>query len=317
MRIYPDKILLNGGPALNNGVYYISGNEETLVNKICDILVFYFKTKKYANIVKTNNQKINQDLNIGLNPSLFSEKTISIHKDPKEIDFEYIEKIDLENDIIIISQSVAKTSPKTKKYFESHKTFGSIACYVLGKDDKKKLIDAYLIKKKIKLNSEAYWFFIESSSDEYQLLENDLEKIDIFGSSGLGINEIKKLTAPDKNIGLDSLFFSLLLPKNKILSITKKTILTSSDAYSFLFRVGFFIDLLSKCSSSKEAEEKLPRYLFKDKSKFGLIFSKTTNKKNINMFLLLKKSEFLIRKNSGMFLIISERFLLNLKQQLL
>ena len=50
MRIYPDKILLNGGPALNNGVYYISGNEETLVNKICSILVFYFKAKKYANM---------------------------------------------------------------------------------------------------------------------------------------------------------------------------------------------------------------------------------------------------------------------------
>ena len=133
----------------------------------------------------------------------------------------------------------------------------------------------------------------------------------------MSIQEIKKLTTFDKNEGLDALFFSALLPKDKLISVAKKTILTPSDAYLFLYRVSFFIDILSQCSGPKDAEDKLPRYLFKEKNKFASISTTITDKKISNIFMLLKKSELLIRKNSSLFLIISERFLLNLKKQLL
>ena len=317
MRTYPDKILINEHPGIESKIYYISGNEETLVNKICEVIILYFKKKDYTNIVKTENKKIDESLNVDLGPSLFAEKTITVHKNPKDIDEEYLENLNLENEIVIISHYGRKASPKIKRYFDSHKSFCSVACYALMKDIKKKLIDAYFLKKSIKLENEAYWFFLENSSNEYQLLENELEKIEIFGGNNLSIQEIKKLTTFDKNEGLDALFFSALLPKDKLISVAKKTILTPSDAYLFLYRVSFFIDILSQCSGPKDAEDKLPRYLFKEKNKFASISTTITDKKISNIFMLLKKSELLIRKNSSLFLIISERFLLNLKKQLL
>ena len=317
MRIYPEKILISNHPGIESKVYYVSGNEETLVNKICEIIILYFKKKNYTNIIKTENKKIDENLNVGLEPSLFAEKTISVHKKPKDIDGGYIENLNLENEVIIISHYSNKTNPKIKKYFDNHKSFCSIACYALMKDVKKKLIDAYFLKQSIKLESEAYWYFLENSSNKYQLLENELEKIEIYGGNNLSAQEIKKLTTFDKNEGLDALFFSILLTKDKLISIAKKTILTPSDAYLFLYRVGFFIDILSQCSGPKDAEDKLPKYLFKEKNKFASISNNITNKNISNIFMLLKKSELLIRKNSGLFLIISERFLLNLKKQLL
>ena len=317
MRIYPEKILISNHPGIESKVYYVSGNEETLVNKICEIIILYFKKKNYTNIIKTENKKIDENLNIGIGPSLFAEKTISVHKKPKDIDGSYIENLNLENEVIIISHYGNKANLKIKKYFDSHKSFCSVACYKLMKDVKKKLIDTYFLKKSIKLESEAYWYFLENSSDEYQLLENELEKIEIYGGNNLSTQEIKKLTTFDKNEGLDALFFSILLTKDKLISVTKKTILTPSDAYLFLYRVGFFIDILSQCSGPKDAEDKLPRYLFKEKNKFASISNNITNKNISNIFMLLKKSELLIRKNSSLFLVISERFLLNLKKQLL
>ena len=53
MRIYPEKILISNQPSIESKVYYVSGNEETLVNKICEIIILYFKKKNYTNIIKT------------------------------------------------------------------------------------------------------------------------------------------------------------------------------------------------------------------------------------------------------------------------
>ena len=314
MKIYPDKIILDNCPPIESKIYYVSGNEETLVSKICETLTLYFKNKNYKNIVKTESKKIDKSLHSDLGPSLFAEKTLTFHRRIKDVDLEYLDGLNLENEIIIISQ-VGKANTKLKRYFDNHKSFCSIACYALMRENKKKLIDGFFSNKNIMLKNEAYWYFLENSSNEYQLLENELEKIEIYNDHNLSIENIKKLTSSDKNEGLDVLFFSLLLPKNKLLAIAKKTIMTPSDAYSFLYRVGFYTDILSQSTSSQIAEENLPRYLFKEKDKFKTMFNNTSDEKISNIFLLLKKSELLIRKNGNLFLLISERFLLNLKKQ--
>ena len=49
------------------------------------------------------------------------------------------------------------------------------------------------MKQKSKITKEAYWFLVENLSNEYQLLENELNKIISYNKKTISIKEIKKL----------------------------------------------------------------------------------------------------------------------------
>ena len=57
-----------------------------------------------------------------------------------------------------------------------------------------------------------------------------------------------------------------------------------------------------------------PKYLFMKKDKFAEIYKKLNFERISKIIVLIKKTEILLRKNAGMHLIITQRFLLNLKK---
>ena len=57
MRLDPSAVLLNNEFLLNKKLYFISGNESTLIEKVCDSIIKKYKKKE--NINKFNLDNIN------------------------------------------------------------------------------------------------------------------------------------------------------------------------------------------------------------------------------------------------------------------
>ena len=66
----------------------------------------------------------------------------------------------------------------------------------------------------------------------------------------------------------------------------------------------------------EKASSSLPKYLFREKDKLNLMIRKLNQPRIIVINNIIKKTEILLRKNNSMYLIIVQRFLLNLRKNL-
>ena len=72
-----------------------------------------------------------------------------------------------------------------------------------------------------KLSKDAYWFFLENSSDEYQILENEILKISNYGNVNISVKDISKLSSNASLSQFEDLFFQCIGGSNQ--SIIKKS----------------------------------------------------------------------------------------------
>ena len=103
-----------------------------------------------------------------------------------------------------------KNNSKIKKYFDFHKKFYSIVCYKLTKAFKKKLVDKLFDQNNCKLSKDAYWFFLENSSNDYQILENEIIKISNYGKVNASVEDISKLSGNADSSQFEDLFFQCI-----------------------------------------------------------------------------------------------------------
>ena len=305
-----------------NVIFFISGNDVSFIASIERIIT---KKLKDAGIIvgtKTENKSELEfeDFNCPTE-TLFSSGALIVHKNFKKMDVSEIKEVNLELKTIILSSESTKKLPRVKKYFDDHKTFYSIVCYELTKEYKKNLINNFLSSNNISAETTAYWYLLENTNDKYQLLINELEKIKAYADKKVSLTEIKYLLSDQQNFDIDSLFFLILSSAQNIIIKTNKLIRSSSDAYAVLQRIKFFHSLTipayeayKKNNQVSDAEIFLPKYLFMIREKFRNLILKTNQKKIIEMQNLIKKLEILLRKNESMYLIITQRLLLNLRK---
>lgn len=317
MKISPEKIIIQDNNFyFNKKIFLISGNEETLMNKVRDVLIQKIKDRGFGEIQKNISEKINFDTNSS-NNSLFFKSKIILYQNPKEVDHEYLKEIDLTDTVIIISHTKLTNSSKIKKYFDDHKEFISISCYKLTRSIKKTFLDFFLAQNNISLDSDCYWFLLENTSDYYQLFENEITKLIDYGKKEIIIKDLRLLLSSSDSGEIDDLFF-LLFEKNKdIIKISCQTISSYSDSYLMLNRIKFFLNVLCGAKNIEGAMKTFPKYLFKYKIKFLSIFEKTNTKKISEALVLVKKTELLLKKHGSIHQAISQRFLLNLKKSLI
>lgn len=314
MRLNPESIIFDReGTNLKNNFYLISGNEETLIFSIQKKLTDVFKKRGYEEVIALEGEKIIGKSVSDLNPSLFSNSKIIIHKNPKDFDFQYFEGVRSSNTVVIIVYTSLKNPNKIKKEFETRSDCTSVSCYDITKDFKKRLLDNFMRENKIKIDSEGYWFLLENSPNSYALFANELEKIKNYGVHELSIKNIRLLlSGVVDNRDFDTLFFLCTSSKNLTVKKTRDILQSSADAYLLLLRIKFYLDLLSKKVVEPEKASLLPPYLFKHKASFANIIKNINKEKVIKMFYLVSKTELLLRKNNSVYFIIMQRCLLNL-----
>ena len=295
-------------------IFLISGNEETLIRKIETGLTEVLSKLGFSEKISLEGKNILENFEEEIPTSLFSTSRIIVCNNPKEVSISVLEKINCEHTAIIIVHSSLKSSSKIKIMFDSHRDFLSISCYKINKDLKKDIVDSFLTSNKIFLESNAYWYLLDNSSDIFGLLENDLERILNYNKETISLSEVRVLLSVYENKdGIEDLFLSNLSSRN-IINKSQKLINSPSDLYILIQRIKFYLYIFFKSENSRALDRNIPGYLFAKKQSLNLLYKKINQQKYMIILELLRKTEFLLRKNEKMYLSISQRFLLNIKK---
>lgn len=317
MKVSSDIFLLDDFlPNKDKNLFFIGGQEETLIQKILEIIISALKKEGSKEVIRILNTEIsNENINEHSN-SLFGESKILIYENPKKIDFAALSASKQLKISIIVKSSLSKNNFKLKNFFDDSEIAYSVSCYKLSSELKKKILLKCLRENEIKIDQQGLWFFLENTDNRYGLFENEIKNLLFLNVSNIGIRELRKLITKNETDEIEKLFFLLPETSKKIINHTNMVILSSSNSYVLLQRIKFFLNILLESRDVGDVNKLFPKYLFKDRLKFIEIFKKNSQEKNLIVLSLIKKTEFLLRKNDSLFLPITQRFLLNVKKAL-
>ena len=318
MIISPEKILLGKNTDIyNKKIFLVSGNEETYIKKIeKKISSNLFQNKKNQITRMPEKAAVNKNtINMFINTLFHTLKTFVFYN-PKDIDYDFLKSINDSELSIIICLTNQKSQNKLIKSLEKEKNFAVIKCYKLSAEVKKLYFDNFLSKHSLCLDREGYWFFLDNTSNYYQLFENEMLKLLLINLKKTSVNEIKLLIARNENHEIEKLFFLILKNPKEIILQTSRAINSESDSYILLQRVKFFTELLIQFKTVSEITNAFPKYLFREKSSFLLIFNKINSKKILKIFSLIKKTEITLRKQGVFYSSVCQRFMINLSRSI-
>ncbi len=308
MRLDPINLLFNNELELDKNLYFIGGNEITLMEKVGSRIVEKYKTND--NISLTRIDSID---NFNNDKGLFENKSVYVGKNCKGFNEDNLNKIKESRDIFIFIQENSSKTKKLKNIFSKDKNCYLIDCYELDNSSKIKILNEFLKLYKLKIDKEIYWFLIEKLENKYIFLENTLNKILELEQKDLKINNLKKiLTAGD--VGKEKIFFSLLKNNKNIIETYREKILNTSDVNDLYYSCKFFCNLIIESNNEDEYINKIPIYLFRERVFLIDIYRKYNTKKKKKLLRLLSSVENLLRKNVELSIISGLRFILNIKK---
>ena len=308
MKIDPLNLLLGKDFNLNKNLYFIGGNEITLMEKISSTIIKKYKLNKEISI-----NRIDTIDNFKNSVELFENKKIFVGKNCKGFNERNLNKIKNSGDVYILLQENSSKTKKIKSIIAKDKEFYLIDCYELDKGSKIKILNEFLKFSKIKISEDLYWFLIEKLDNKYIFLENCLNTILQLDQADLTINNIKKILTLDDS-GKEKIFFNLFKKNKKIVEMYREKILNPSDVNDLYYSCRFFCNLIIESNNEEGYSRKIPVYLFREKNFLIDIYRRYNTRKKKKLLNLLFSAENLIRKNTNLSLIYGLRFILNIKK---
>ena len=309
MKINPEEILLNPSYKVDNFPYFISGNEETLIKQIEEILINKFKKNGF--VEKERIEKIENYNNSG---NLFHNSKLIILTNITDMNKLKIENIINNGDMIIISSANTTKDKSIKKIFSTEKNYKLILCYKLDQELKIKILNYHLAQNNIVISKDIFWYLLESLDDRSVFFHNELNKICLKKNVSYSFRDIKKIINKKTDPENEKLFFNILSKNSEIIDLYKSSINTISDFYLFFHNFKFYFNLIINNQTEQGVVENFPKYLFKHKKAFIIIYKKINSEKKNKLSNLFFKTESLVRKNNNQFESIGLRFLLNFKK---
>ena len=308
MKINSLNILLNQTSFLDKKFYFISGNEKTLMEKIKSIIIEGFQKKQNVQIKNIDTVSDFFD-EIGL----FEDRNIYVINGYKGIDKEALNKIRSSESNFIFLQENSQKIKKIKNLFSVDKDSYMIDCYELDKDSKIKILNEFLKVNEFNITKDIYWYLVDKLDSKYIFFEKNLIKILELGEKDLTIEKVKKILTIDES-GKEKIFFSLFQKNKEIVGLYRDKIRNNSDVNELYYYSKFFCQLIIDCNNEDEYKKKIPIYLFKEKNYLIDIYRKYNFKKKKILLKLLSSTERVLRKESGLSLVVGLRFLLNIKR---
>ena len=308
MRLDPSVILLNNEFSLNKKFYFISGNESTLIEKVCDSIIKRYQKEK--NISKLNIDNINNFVD---EDSLFDSKKIFIGRNCKGINKKNLNNLKDMDYIFIFIQENSSKIKLIKDIFLNDKDSYLIDCYEMNRDSKIRFLNKFLEINSIEISQEVYWFLVEKLDNRYIFFENALSKLLELESKRLSLTNIKKILTID-DTGKEKLFFSILKQNNQIAQLYKEKIITNTDVNELYYYSKFFCMLIIDSKNQDDFIKNIPKYLFREKSFLIDIYKRYNLNKKKLLIKLLTSTEANLRKNADLSVISGLRFLLSMKR---
>jgi len=308
MKINSLNLLINPTFNLDKKFYFISGNEKTLMEKIKTIIVESFKEKENVQIrnIDTISEFVDE---VGL----FGDKYVYIVSGNKGIDIEALDNLRLSESNFIFLQENSQKIKKIKNLFSIDKNSYVIDCYELDRDSKIKILNEFLRVNKLEISQDVYWFLIDKLDNKYIFFEKNLNKVLEIGEQDITLDKIRKILTVDDS-GKERIFFNLFKKNKEIIGIYRDKIINKSDVNELYYYSKFFCQLIIDCNSEDEYKKKIPVYLFKEKNYLIDIYRKYNSEKKKMLLKLLSSTESVLRKESGLSLVVGLRFLLNIKK---
>ena len=308
MRLDPSVILLNNEFLLNKKFYFISGNESTLIEKVCDSIIKRYQ--KEENVNKLNIDNINNFVD---EDTLFESKKLFVGRNCKGIDKKNLNKLKDMDCIFIIIQENSSKIKLIKNIFLNDKDSYLIDCYEMNRDSKIRFLNKFLEISGVEISQEVYWFLLEKLDNRYVFFENALSKLLELDSDKLSLENIKKILTID-DTGKEKLFFSILKQNNQITQLYREKIITNSDVNELYYYSKFFCMLIIDSKNQDDFIKNIPKYLFREKSFLIDIYKKYNLNKKKLLIKLLTSTEAALRKNGNLPVISGLRFLLSMKR---
>ena len=301
-------ILLNSDFVLDKKFYLISGNETTLMEKVCDTIIERYKQNNNTNVIKIDSIK-----NLQNEVGLFENHKIYLGKNCKGVDEKNLNEILGHEGVFIFIQENSKKNNIIKKYFLQRGDSYLIDCYELDKSSKNKILNNFLGVNNFNISKEIYWFLIDKLDNRFLLFESDLKKILGLNKRDIQLEEIKKLITVDSS-SKEKIFFNILKKNDEIIQAYREKIVSTSDVNDLYYYCKFFCHLIIDSNNEGEYVRKIPRYLFKERVFLIDIYKKYNVKKKKMLLALMDKTEKILRKESGLSVLLGLRFLLSIKK---
>ncbi len=308
MKLDPLSILLNKDLNTSNKIYFISGNETTLIEKIKSKIIEEYKKKHDISLTKINT--IDSFANGG---GLFEDTKLFLVENCNGLGEKTLDKIRSEKDIFIFAQENSQKIKKIKNLILKDKNSYLVECYELDKGSKTKIFNEILNKTKLKIDKNLYWYLIEKLDNKYAFFEDSLNKVMQLDQKDISFSNVRKLLSTN-NSGKEKIFFNLLKRNKEIIEDYREKIITFSDVNELYYYCRFYCQLIIDCKNEEEYNKKIPIYLFREKKFLIEFYRKYTSKKKKSLLNLLSSTEKSLRKDNNLSLISGLRFLLSIKK---
>ncbi len=310
MKISFEKILFDDNFNIQDKIFYVSGNEETLIHKIEKNLIEKFCQSDDFYVDKVG------ALDGQENSNLFFQKKLTILTKPKIDKLARLERFLNENNRLIIVCENSKGDSALKKFFEKKNNFVLVYCYELNRNQKIDILNLHIRQNDLKIEKDAFWYIIENTENKYLFFENDIKKMIDSKKEYYSTTDVKKILTGTNNEDYYRLLFTILKKNSDLVDLYYLSINSASDLYKLIQVTKNCFEMIAGSENLQELEQSIPRYMFREKQNFITIYNKTNKTNKGKIFRLIFKTEKLIRKNSGDYFTIGNRFLLNLKKNI-
>ena len=308
MKIEPISILLNENFKIDKKIYFISGNEKTLMQKIKATIVGKYQKNTNARIDNIDTIK-----DFVEEVGLFEDHKIILVNGSKGIDEKNLENIKNSHGVFIFIDENSQKIKKIKSLFNKDNDSYLIDCYELEGESRIRIIKKFLSDNNINISQDIFWLLVDKLDSKYSFFENSLNQILELDEKNLTLDNVKKLLTISDS-GKEKLFFSLFKKNMDIVNLYRNKVVTSTDVNKFYYYIKFYCKLIIESKNEDEYQKKIPVYLFKEKHKLLDIFRKYNSRKKKLLISLLSSTENILRKDSNLSLVFGLRFLLNIKK---
>ena len=308
MRADPLSLVLNEGLEINKNFIMISGNEETLMQKIKDILVKNYTIR--GDFIKEEIDNINSNNN---EVSLFNRRKLYVLHKSSGVNDDELTKLSESEDKFVFFLENSPKNKTIKNIFLKRKDSCVFDCYELSVESKTKILKNWLDKLDLKINESLFWEIVERLDNRYLFFEKELEKLKTLKKEKLNSDIVRKIISINSSDS-EKLFFEIFNKNEKLINLYNQRITNQSEVYSFYFFFRQYCFLIINNANEEEFIKNIPKYLFRERGFLINLYKKYSVVKKIKLLKLLYNTEVLLRKNHILSISIGLRFLLSFKK---
>ncbi len=305
MKINPENIVINESVCLNYSSYFISGTDEGYIFALAELIAKFFSKKGFVKKILRDGEVASHDL--------FKTEDKYVYICQKYIGDSAVEEIEAEGDVFIFFEKNSTKNKIIKKFFSSSQQRVLLECFELDLVRKKNILNNFIKKNDLVFDSSVYWFLLELLDNRFAILITELEKISLLDNK----NDTSKLISAlnmNKSTDASKFFFKIHLKRSDVTSFINSSINSLSDFYSYFSYFKVYSLMLFNSESIADLENKIPKYLFREKPALIKMFDTITENKKAHLSSLFFKTENLVRKNPSFYKPLFFRFVLNYKK---